>query len=206
VLKIWGRVNSINVQKVLWCADELKLQYQRIDAGLQHGVVKEPWYLAMNPNARVPTIEDDGYVLWESNVIVRYLAAKYPAGGLYPAKLTARADAERWMDWCSSTLGASMTTVFWGLIRTEPEKRDLKAIAEATQKSGELFTMLDAWLARHLYIAGDEFSMGDIPAGCFAYRWLALPIERPALPHLDTWYKRLQQRPAFKKNVMLPLT
>ena len=206
MLKIWGRINSINVQKVLWCADELKLQYQRTDAGMAFGAVNEPWYRAMNPNGRVPVINDEGFVLWESNVIVRYLAAKHASGTLYPGKLSERMDAERWMDWCSSTLGGPMTTAFWQLIRTPAEKRDMKAVAEAVKTCGELFGMIETHLADRKFIAGDTFTIGDIPTGCFFNRWMDLPVERPNHPKLSAWLERLKQRPAFKTNVMLPLT
>jgi glutathione S-transferase len=206
MLKIWGRTNSINVQKALWCLDELQLPYERTDAGMAFGCVNEPWYRAMNPNGRVPVINDDGFVLWESNVIVRYLAAKHAAGTLYPEKLTERMNAERWMDWCTSTLNPPITTVFWQLIRTPADKRDATAVAEGTKLCGELFGMLDAHMAGKQFICGDNFTMGDIVTGCYISRWMALPVERPAHPNLSAWFERLKLRPAFKKNVMIPLT
>src|SRR5688572_8470957 len=137
MLKIWGRVNSVNVKKALWCADELGLKYERVDAGMQFGVTKTPEYLAMNPNSLVPTIEDDGFVLWESHSIVRYLAAKHGMGKLYPTELRARADAERWMDW-AFTFQNAMRAVFWNLIRTAPEKRDMKAVEDGRAQSAKL--------------------------------------------------------------------
>jgi glutathione S-transferase len=206
MLKIWGRTNSINVQKALWCLDELKLPYERTDAGMAYGCVNEPWYRAMNPNGRVPVINDDGFVLWESNVIVRYLSAKHAPGTLYPEKLTERMDAERWMDWCTSTLNPPITTVFWQLIRTPAEKRDAKAIADGVKLCGELFGMLDAHMAGRQFITGDTFTMGDIVAGCYISRWMALPVERPNHPNLSAWFERLKLRPAFRKNVMIALT
>jgi len=127
MLKIWGRVNSVNVKKALWCAEELGLKYERVDAGMQFGVTKTPEYLRMNPNSLVPTIEDDGFVLWESHTIVRYLSAKHSMGKLHPSDLKARADAERWMDW-AFTFQTAMRAVFWGLIRTPAEKRDAKRV------------------------------------------------------------------------------
>src|SRR3979490_2366747 len=123
MLKLWGRVNSINVQKALWALDELKVPYERIDAGMAFGVVGEPFYKKMNPNSRVPTIDDDGFVLWESNAIVRYLAAKHGAGSLWPSDLRQRADSDRWMDWASNHVSPAMTPAFWGLIRTPPARR-----------------------------------------------------------------------------------
>jgi glutathione S-transferase len=206
MLKIWGRTNSINVQKVLWCVDELGVAYQRFDAGMAFGVVNEPSYRAMNPNGRVPTIDDAGFVLWESNAIVRYLAAKHGAGTLWPDSLQHRADSDRWMDWCTSTLAVPMTALFWQLIRTPEDKRDARAIDDARTQSEALMRMLDERLGTHDFIAGQHPTIGDIPVGCFVHRWKSLPVEHPALPRLDAYHARLAERPAFRKHVMLPLT
>ena len=206
MLKLWGRVNSVNVKKALWAADELGLKYERVDAGMQFGVTKTPEYLNMNPNSLVPTIEDDGFVLWESHTIVRYLAAKHAMGTLCPADLRARANAERWMDW-AFTFQNAMRSVFWGLIRTPPEKRDAKAIEEARVKSNQLATeVLERSLAGKKYVTGERFTMGDIPIGCEVQRWMRCPIERPKLPNVEAWFERLRERPAFRKNVDIPLS
>jgi len=206
MLKIWGRINSVNVKKALWVADELGLKYERTDAGMQFGVTKTPEYMKMNPNSLVPTIEDDGFVLWESHTIVRYLSAKHSMGKLYPAELKARADAERWMDW-AFTFQAAMRNVFWGLIRTPAEKRDAKAIEEARVKSNQLATdVLERSLAGRAYVTGRDFTMGDIPIGCEVQRWMRCPIERPKLPNVEAWFERLRERPAFRKHVDIPLS
>jgi glutathione S-transferase len=206
MLKIWGRNNSINVQKVMWLVDELKLPHERVDAGMQYGGVNEDWYRAMNPNGRVPTIEDEGFVLWESNAIVRYLAGKHANGSFSPADAKARADADRWMDWTTSTVHPVMTPLFWGLIRTAPEKRDAAAIEGHRKEMEKLAGVLDAQLKGRQFITGEVLTMGDIPVGCFIYRWYALPIERGEYPNLRAWYERLAARPAFRQHVMLPLT
>ena len=205
MLKIWGRINSVNVKKALWAADELGLKYERVNAGMEHGVTKTPEYLKMNPNSLVPTIDDDGFVLWESNSIVRYLAAKHGMGTLCPKDLRARADAERWMDW-AFTLQNAMRPVFWGLIRTPPEKRDPKAIEEGRLKSIDTLQVLEKSLQGKAYVAGAAFTMGDIPVGCEVQRFMRVPIERPRLPNVDAWFERLRQRPAFLKNVDIPLS
>lgn len=205
MLKIWGRVNSVNVKKAMWCVQELGLPYERIDAGMQFGVVNTPEYRKMNPTGLVPTIDDDGFVLWESHSIVRYLCAKHSAGNLCPTDLRARADAERWMDWAFAFQSA-MRNVFWGLIRTPPEKRDAKAIDEGCKKSAELATLLDKVLADKPFVAGQSFTMGDIPIGCEVQRWMRVPIERPALPGLQAWFERLLSRAPFRRHVDLPLT
>ncbi len=205
-MKIWGRVNSINVMKVLWCADECGLKYDRVDVGMAFGGNDQKWYLDMNPNGVVPTIEDAGRIIYESNTIVRYLAARYAAGSLWPNDPGLRSEADRWMDWQASTVNASMRDVFWGLIRTPPEKRDMAAIAKGAVEAGKIWTRLDQKIEGRHYVAGQHFTMGDIPVGCFVHRWYALPIERPALKNVKAWYERLKTRPAYVKHVMAPLT
>jgi glutathione S-transferase len=202
MLKIWGRVNSINVQKVMWAVAELRIPHERVDAGMQYGVVNTPEYRKLNPNGRVPTIEYDGFVLWESNVIVRYLYAKHG-----PRRtLEEGYGAEKWMDWTTSTVAAPITTVFWQLIRTPPEKRDAAAVETAVKQAGDIFKIADDALASQPYMSGRDFGMGDIPFGCFVYRWYAVPIERPAHANLSKYYERLKTRPAYRQHVMLPLS
>ena len=206
MLKVWGRITSINVQKVMWAVAELDLPHERVDAGMHFGGVNEDWYRAMNPNGRVPVINDDGFVLWESNAIVRYLAASYGAAGLCPSAARARADADRWMDWATSTMNPLMTPLFWGLIRTPPEKRDGTALEQVRLQMEDVMHLLDRQLATRPFIAGDAFTMGDIPAGCFAQRWLALPMAHGDHPHLMQWIERLAQRAGFLKHVRMVLT
>lgn len=205
MLRIWGRANSVNVKKVLWCVEELELKYERIDAGMQYGVVNTPEYRRMNPNGLVPTIDDEGFVLWESHTIVRYLAAKHGGGKLWPLDIKQRADAERWMDWTFTFL-AAFRPVFWGLVRTPPEKRNMAAIEEERRKCGELLGYLDTSLAGRSYVGGDTFTMADIPIGCHVQLWMRLPIERPKHAALEAWFARLLERPAYRKVVDIPLS
>jgi glutathione S-transferase len=204
MLKIWGRVNSVNVKKALWCVEELGLPYERTDAGMQYGIVNTPEYRKMNPNGLVPTMDEDGYILWESHSIVRYLSAKFGKGVLWPMDERTRGVSNQWMDWAFSFQG-SVRDAFWHLIRTPAEKRDAQAIENSRVKSGEMARILDAALADRMYVAG-MFSMGDIPIGCEVQRWMRLPIDRPKLPHLEAWFERLCVRTAFKKHVDIPLT
>jgi glutathione S-transferase len=204
MIKIWGRVNSVNVKKALWCLDELGLEYERTDAGLNFGVVNTPEYRKMNPNGLVPTLEEEGFIVWESHSVVRYLADKYGKGVLRPMELEPRTIANQWMDWAFSFQG-SVRDAFWNLIRTPAEKRDMKAVEASRVKSGDMAKILDAALANRMYVAG-AFSMGDIPIGCEVQRWIRLPMERPRLPNLEAWFERLCARPAFKKNVDIPLS
>jgi len=203
MLKVWGRTNSVNVKKALWTIEELGLRYERVDAGMQYGVVNTDEYRRMNPNGLVPTIEDDGFVLWESHTIARYLAAKH--GKLLPAAPRMRAEAERWMDW-AFTFQAAFRPVFWGLVRTPSEKRDASAIEEGRRKSAELLGYLDAALDGRKFVAGNGFTVGDIPMGCHVQLWMRLPIERPKHTALEAWFNRLLERPAYRKVVDTPLT
>ena len=205
MLKIWGRKNSINVQKVMWAVGELDLPHERIDIGGPFGKNREPAYLAMNPNGLVPTIEEeDGFTLWESNTIVRYLATQ---SHLEPRDSSGRARASQWMDWQLTVAGPAIFQAFWGLIRTPEDKRDHKAIAESQTKTTDAMKMVDAQLGRSAYLAGDSFSMGDIPVGLIAFRFRQLVPERPAMPNLDRWYAEIEKRPAFRDHVLaVPLT
>jgi len=207
MLKIWGRTTSINVQKVMWAVGELKLPHERVDIGGSFGKNNEPAYLAMNPNGLVPTLEEDGFILWESNSIVRYLAAKFGAGGLEPADLRARASASRWMDWQLTVCAPAIHPLFWGLIRTAPEKRDHAAINAAREKMAGVMKILDAQLGKSAFVAGDAFSMGDIPVGLITYRYRRLVPDRPVFANLERWFGGLEQRPAFKDHVLaIPFT
>jgi glutathione S-transferase len=206
VLTIYGRTNSVNVQKVLWCLAELAVPYTRIDAGLEHGKNNEPWYLALNPNGRIPLLTDGAFTLWESNTIVRYLAGKHGLGALCPASLETRALAERWMDWQLSTLIVPVSIVFQNLIRRPAVERDAGAIARHLLEANRALALLDAHLASHAYVAGDTFTMGDIPVGATAHRWLEIPgIERPPFEAVRAWRTRLAERPAFRRHIQLPL-
>ncbi|MFL6796403.1 MAG: glutathione S-transferase family protein [Xanthobacteraceae bacterium] len=201
MLKIWGRTTSINVQKAMWAVGELGLPHERIDVGGSFGKNKERPYLAMNPNGLVPTLEEDGFFLWESNSIVRYLAAKHGAGGLEPDDLRERARASSWMDWHLTVAQPALTPVFWGLIRTAPEQRDHAAIEAGKVKSIAAMRILDAQLAKTRFVAADNFTMGDIPVAASSYRFRRLMPDRPPLDNLECWFAGIEQRPAFKEHV-----
>jgi glutathione S-transferase len=202
MLKIWGRNTSSNVQKAMWAVGEMGLAHERIDIGGPFGKNKEPAYLAMNPNGLVPTLEEeDGFLLWESNSVIRYLAAKHRADILEPADFKIRALASQWMDWQLTVLGPAITPVFWGLVRTPPEKRDTAAIEAAKVKTTEAAKILDARLGKTNFAAGSAFSYGDIPVGVMIYRYMKLVPERPKLANLERWYAAIAERKAFRDHV-----
>ena len=206
MLKIWGRMSSINVKKVVWTAQELALDFQRTEAGGLFGVVRTPDYMALNPNSLVPVIEDDDYVLWESNVIVRYLCAKHSPGELYPTDLHERFDAERWMDWQQTTLNPTSRPGFWQLIRTPPEQRDPALLAESNAAVEALMATLDAHLAQRHFMVGDRFTVADIPLACEVHRWFSLPQARQSRPHIERWYAGICARQASKGVLDLTLS
>ena len=202
MLKVWGRNTSSNVQKVMWAIGELGLKHERVDIGGPFGKNKEPAYLAMNPNGLVPTLEEeDGFLLWESNTIVRYLAAKHGAGKLEPADPRTRALANKWMDWQLAVAGPAIFPLFWGLVRTPPEKRDQAAIDGGKKKTTEAMKILDAQLDKTAFLAGDEFSYGDIPVGILAHRFVKLVPDRPAMKGLERWHNALSSRAAYREQV-----
>ncbi|MFP6747755.1 MAG: glutathione S-transferase family protein [Alphaproteobacteria bacterium] len=205
MLKVYGRTSSVNVQKVMWMVGELGLEHERMDVGGAFGQNDQDWYLALNPMGRVPVLDDDGYVLWESHSILRYLAKKH-GGALYPGEPRAGADVDKWMDWQLGFLQPAITPAFWGLIRTPEADRDLAAIQAASAQTAKLYAIVDGHLRGRDFLAGDGFSIADMPVGAMTYRWYGLDVEHPDYPNLRAWYERLSERPAFREHVMLPIT
>ena len=202
MLKIWGRNTSSNVQKVIWALAEMKVSFERIDVGGAFGKTKDPFYLAMNPNSLVPTLEEEGgFTMWESNSIVRYLAAKNQNRTLEPADLKVRARAQMWMDWQLTVMAPGIGPVFVQLIRTPAEQRDDRAVAAGREKAIAAAKIMDEQLGRTAYMAGGEFSYGDIPLGIMIYRYMQLVTERPPTPALDRWYDAISSRPAFREQI-----
>lgn len=206
MITIFGRMSSINVQKVVFAAGELGLAYERKEAGGQFGVVDTPEYRAMNPNGLIPVLDDDGLVLWESNAIVRYLAARYGQGTLWPQEPGERALCDRWMDWQTTALNPAFGPAFMNLVRTPPEKRDAAAVEASRAKTEVLLEILDAQLEGRSYIEANRLTIADIAVGPAVHRWLNMPIARQARPNVERWYASLYARPAAKAAMPLPVT
>lgn len=206
MLKIWGRTSSVNVQKVLWCYEELDVAHERVDAGGPFGGTRNADYLAMNPNGLVPTISDDGFSVWESNTIVRYLSARYGGGVLWAEDPADRSLAERWMDFQLGSLWPAFRAGFLGLTRTPPEQRNPDAIQFSLRNTAEVLSILDSHLYYTEYVAGESLTMGDVALGSTVYRWFNIDIERPPMPKLEAWHERLASRRAYQKSVMVPFT
>lgn len=214
-LRIWGRRNSVNVQKVLWGAGELALPFERLEAGMEHGVVDTPAYRALNPNGRVPTLEDGEVVLWESHAILRYLALKSlgaepdgPAARLYPAGAAPRARVERWLDWTLSTLQPAERNLFWGMVRTPAEKRDHDAIIASFKATAALWAIVEGQLGHGMpHVEGPDLTLADIVLGAYARRWFGIDMPGgPAIPRVEAWYARLEERPAFQEHIAPPMS
>jgi glutathione S-transferase len=207
-LTIWGRANSVNVQKVLWCLSELDIAYRRIDAGMAFGKNNEPEYLAMNPNGRVPTLVDGDFVLWESNSVMRYLALAYGQGSpIYPQAPKQRTSVDRWLDWTLSTLQPVDRPVFWALVRTPVDKRDMVAIQKDADAEAVQWRIVDAQLATRRFIAGDDFTLADIALGTYARRWFGVEgIGKPKLAHLERWFAQFASRKGFQTFIAPPMS
>ena len=204
LIALWGRLSSCNVQKALWALEEVGVDYERIDAGGDWGGLDDPAYLALNPHGRIPTLVDGDTVVWESDAIVRYLAAKYGAGSLWPEAPEVRAAADQWMAWTAASLYPDWIELFWKLVRTPPAKRDPATTTRLLAATAKRFEVLDRHLKTGGYMAGNTFTMADIPAGMMLYRWFEMDIVRPDTPHVEAWYARLRERPAYRKAICIP--
>lgn len=203
--RLWGRASSVNVQKVLWALEELALPHERLEAGGAHGVVNEPSYRAMNPNGLVPTLQEDDFVLWESNAILRYLAHRHGGPLALPDDPRERALVDQWLDWQATTFTPAMRDAFWNLLRTPAPERDARAIEASRRASETAAALLDRHLAGKRFAVGERFGLADIALGCAAHRWLNLPLAREERPHLRRWYGEIAQRPAAGVVTSVPV-
>jgi len=204
MLTVWGRRSAFNMQKVLWLVGELGLAHRHVEAGGGFGGLDDPDFLRMNPHGRVPVIDDGGTVVWESHSILRYLAARHGDEVLWPADPGARTRADRWMDWTLADLQPDFMDLFWGFYRTPAPERDWPAIRAALARLEARYRLLDRELGDRAYLAGPDFTLADVPAGATLFRYFELEIDRPTLPGVEAWYRRLRRRPAYQTHVMQP--
>jgi len=205
MLTVWGRRSSFNLQKVMWLVGELAIEHRHIEAGGQFGGLDTPEFRAMNPHGRVPVIDDNGTVVWESHAILRYLAARYGRGSFWIDDAAERSRVDQWLDWSQTTLQPDfLIGIFWGFYRTPEPQRNLPAIKESINRCTRHFQLLDRLLSGPTFMLGNQLSLADIPSGTHLYRYFNLEIERPSLPNVDAWYRRLQDRAAYRTHVMVP--
>jgi glutathione S-transferase len=205
MLRIWGRRNSANVQKVLWLAAELGTEYQHVQAGGSFGGLDEPSFRALNPHGRVPVLQDGDFAIWESHSILRYLGSRYGDGSLWPADPSAKARIDEWMDWAQTTFQPDfLNGVFWGYYRTPESQRNWPKIKDSVARCSRHIALLDKIFMKQAFLAADNFSLADIPLGTLLYRYYELDIERPHAEHVEAWYARLGSRPAYRDHVMVP--
>jgi len=204
VLTIYGNDHSSCVQKVLWAAEELKLPYNLIEKGGSYGGLDDPEYIKLNPNKLIPTIVDDGFVLWESSAILCYIASKYGQGNLYPADARARGEAYRWVFWQTGTVRSEIMPLYMQYRVWKPSYRHLEELEGLRRGMESTLRIVDDHLAKNRWLAGDAFSMADIPMGIMAHWWYSFPIDHFDLPHMAAWHRRLLERPAFHKAIVEP--
>ena len=204
MLEVWGRKNANQVIQVLWTLAELGLEYKRYSVGVSSGDLDTDEYRALNPNSKIPTIRDNGYVLWESHAIIRYLAREYGLGTIYPSDSQQAALSDQWMTWSTDSFMGTFFPVFWQLVRTEEAQRDYDKIAEMAKKSSDILRTLEGHLINNNFVAGKELTYGDIPLGVLIHKYFVLDIDRPSLPGIEAWYGRLCEREAFQEHAMQP--
>lgn len=207
MLTVWGRRSSFNVQKVMWLIGELGVEHRHIQAGGRFGGLDTPEFRAMNPHGRVPLIDDNGTIIWESHAILRYLAARHSQGRFWSKDPGERSQSERWMDWSQTALQPDLLLgVFWGFYRTPEPQRNWPPIHDKVARCALHFQLLDQMLADRRFLCGNTLTLADIPAGTSLYRYFELEIERPSIPNVTAWYRRLQERRAYREHVMVPFT
>lgn len=202
MITIWGRTTSVNVQKVLWALDEAGQKFIQYPSGGPHGGLDSVALSAMNPNKLVPILSDEDLVLFESNAIVRYIANRYAGEKLQPGDAKARAVADMWMEWYDTTLYPAFIDLFAHMIRVPFKDRKVSHTDAKIEKLNGLMTFLDEHLKRSRWVAGPNFTMGDVAVGVTLYRYFTLEIERPQLSRLENYYSQLLMRPGYASRVV----
>ena len=204
MITFYGRKSSDNVQKTLWMLLETGQSHEHIELGGQFGGLDDPDFLKLNPHGKVPVLVDGDLSVWESSAIIRYLAAAYCSGTIWPEDVRARAEMDKWMDWAQSKLYPESNRLFWRLIRTPEVDQNADKIAAGIELLTTYMGMLETQLEGKRHLCGEALSLADIIAGATLYRYYEMPIERPALGNVERWYAALTQRPAYRQAVMVP--
>ncbi len=198
MLKILGKASSINVRKVLWICSELQLPFEREDWGTGFKDTNDADFLALNPNGLVPVLRDGDFVLWESNSIIRYLASRYGGERLYPFEPVARARIDQWIDWQATELNRSWSYAFLALVRKSQAHQAQPEISMSLANWTRNMQILNRQLERTAtFIAGEHFSLADIPIALSINRWFSTPFQHPDLPAVSAYFDRLADRPGF---------
>ncbi len=203
MLTLYGRGTSDNVQKVLWALGETGQPFEHVPLGGSYGGLDEPWFTAMNRHRRVPTLKDGDTVVWESDAIIRYVAAKYSYGMLWPVDIVERSRADQWMAWTLAHLYDDSNLLFWLTVRTPVAQQDAGRIERVHERLSARYRALDAHLSAHEYVTGERLTMGDVPPGATLFRYFNLPVRRESFPHVERWYALLCARAAYRKYVMV---
>ncbi len=204
MLTVWGRRDSSNVQAVMWLIGELGLAHERYDVGHRFGGLDTPEFAELNPSRLIPVIRDgESEPIWEAGAILRYLASRHARHTFWPIDALERARIDQWAEWAKVNFVAAFSPVFWMLVRTPPSRRDLERVDSSLRIVGEWLAIAEGQLGRHAFLAGDMFTLADVPFGTLLYRYFTLEIARPELPALARYYETLQERPAYREHVMV---
>ena len=205
MLRVWGRRNSANVQKVLWLVGELGLAHDQISVGGPFGGLNEPAFRAINPHGRIPVLQDGPVTVWESHAILRYLAARHGADRFWSGDPAVRAFADQWMDWAQTRFQVDfLDGVFWGFYRTPESQRDWPQLRKAMARCADHAILMDNFLKNRVFLGGEQLSLADIAFGSLLYRYFNLDIDHPSVPGLGAYYERLCARPTYREHVMVP--
>lgn len=205
MLTIWGRKTSSNVQALMWCVGELGLEYKRHDVGHRFGGLDTPDFADLNPNRTIPVLQDGSNPpLWETGAILRYLANSYGADPFWPKDPVQRAEVDKWAEWAKINVAMAFTVpVFWQVVRTPASKQDIEAIKSAVETLERKLRIVAVQFANNAFLTGPELTLADIQLGHILYRYYDIDIIRARLPHLEKYYDRMTDRPAYQQHVMI---
>lgn len=193
MMRVLGRLTSINVRKVVWALEVIDQPYEQEDWGMPLRDPKVPEFLALNPNGQVPVLVDGDFALWESNAILIYLADKAGGDRLLPSDARQRARALQWLGWQVSDLNPVWMYAIFALVRKLPGYDDQKQIDNSIQRWTARMQILEAELARGgPFIVGAHFSIADIALALSCHRWFQTPFEKVSLPAVEDYYRRLK--------------